>query len=134
MGPHDRKKAADVFNATDFAFAEKTTFEKAFPSIDDIKVEVTETGDGVKEWNSCRTYGKFSVGEYINCSNKFCYNGGFCLGDIIRYMIEGNLTEYETSKYCQGYEGSPKGRKRYRSCLNHFDIKINIKYKKMQEE
>jgi len=36
----------------------------------------------------------------------------------------------ETLKLCQGYEGSPKGKKYYKKCLNQFKIKVSIKYKK----
>lgn len=134
MGRDDRKKASDVFQKTNYAFAEKTTFEKAFPSIDDINIEVSEDGDGVSEWRSNRYYNKISAGEFINCSNSLCYNGGFRLGDIIRHMVRNKLTEYETTKSCQGYEGSPKGRKRYGKCYNSFDVKIKIKYKEEQEQ
>lgn len=129
MGQNDRKKAQDVFKDTNYAFAEKSSFEKAFPTISDIKVKVIESGEGVEEWNRERYFSKANAGEYINCSNRLCYNGGFRLGEIIRYMESLNLTEYETSRHCQGYEGSPKGRKKYDNCYNRFDIKVEIKYK-----
>ncbi len=44
-------------------------------------------------------------------------------------MIRNKQAELETYKMCQGYEGSPKGRRRYRSYVNSFDIKVTIKYK-----
>jgi hypothetical protein len=48
-------------------------------------------------------------------------------------MVEGNMTEYETSEFCQGYEGSPKGRIKHGRCYNHFDIEVTIKYKEHHE-
>lgn len=134
MGDNERKKASDVFQETNYLFAEKTTFEKAFPMIEDIEVEVTEDGAGVREWNRKRYYNKLTAGEYINCSNSLCYNGGFSLGEIIRYMVGNNMTEYKTTRICQGYEGSPKGRRKYRDCCNFFEVKVKIKYKEKQEE
>jgi len=124
----ERKKAQDVFNETNFVFATKTTFEKAFPEIKNINVEVKETGNGT--YNSSRTshYSKEYIGEYVNCSNPACYNGGFRLGGIIREMVYKKETEREGSAMCQGNEGSPKGRKIYRKCWNDFSYKIQIEY------
>ncbi len=34
----------------------------------------------------------------------------------------------------QGYEGAPKGRKKYRDCCNSFDVKVKIKYKNNRED
>ncbi|EMT38140.1 hypothetical protein TthWC1_2382 [Thermoanaerobacter thermohydrosulfuricus WC1] len=134
MDRDKRQKASDVFQETNYLFAEKTTFEKAFPMIEDIEVKVIEYGEGVNEWNRERYYNKFTAGEYINCSNRLCYNGGFSLGRIIRYMVMNNMKEYQTKEICQGYEGSPKGRRKYRDCLNTFHITVKIKYKEKQEE
>jgi len=123
----ERKKAQDIFNETNFVFATKTTFEKAFPEIKDINVEVKETGTGT--YNSrISHYNKESSSEYINCSNPICYNGGFKLGNIIREMVCKKETERQGSAMCQGSEGSPKGRKIYRKCWNGFSYKIQIEY------
>lgn len=132
MGINDREKASDIFNQTEY-LVPKTTFEKAFPQIEHIRVEVIESGEGINDWNEKRTYSKHDMGEYINCHNKRCYNGGFSIGQIIRQMIYENKTELETTEFCQGYEGSPKGRKKYQDCMNYFEIKVGIKYKDESE-
>lgn len=123
-----RQKASDVFRETKFFLGEKTTFEKAFPEIEDIRVTVQEFKDAFTEGRK-RNYSKADVSEYIDCSNRICYNGGFSLGQLIRNMVMSHKTELETTEYCQGYEGSPKGRKRYGSCDHRFKVKIEIKYK-----
>ena len=128
MGRRDRMKASDVFRETDYVFSKKVSFEEAFPEIADLKVVVEEDGHGVHEWNRTRHYGK-GVGEYIDCSNSLCYNGGFSLGNILREMVRNRETHKETTEICQGYEGSPKGQRRYRSCLNHFKITVDIVFK-----
>jgi len=124
----DRKKAQDVFNETNFVFATKTTFEKAFPQIKDISVEITESGVGVYHGHGTSHYNKHNLGEYINCSNSLCYNGGFSIGTIIREMVYKKEQEREGTAICQGNEGSPKGRRIYRKCLNLFTYKIYIDY------
>lgn len=126
-----RQKASDVFRESEFVFVSKTdSFDKAFPEIEDVKVEVTESGEGLTQFNRERIYSKRTLrGEYIDCHNPMCYNGGFGIGEIIRDMIRNKQAELVTYKTCQGYEGSPKGRRRYRSCVNSFNIKVIIKYK-----
>lgn len=125
---NQRQKASDVFQESNFVFAGKVSFAEAFPQIEDVTVEVEESGEGVT-WKGKQQYGKESLNEYINCSNPLCYNGGFSVSRILREMIHNKQTEIETSAICQGNEGSPKGRRIYRKCLNHFKIKVSMKYK-----
>jgi hypothetical protein len=128
MRKSNRKKASDVFRDSNFLLSKKVSFEEAFPEIKDISIEVTEKGKGVMPEFNTMIYSN-NIGEFINCSNDVCYNGGFSIGEIIREMIASGQSELDTTKKCQGYEGSPKGRKRYRSCLNYFKIKVSIIYK-----
>lgn len=129
-------KASEVFRNSAPFFSKKVTFSEAFPDIDDIKVEVIETSEPKtdkmlkeeKYQNNKRAYGKL-LGEFIDCSNRFCYNGGFSIGDIIRTMVSQKQISKEGSTICQGYEGSAKGRRRYRSCLHCFYYHVEIKYK-----
>ena len=121
-------KAQDVFNQTNYVFSTKGKFEDVFPMIADITVTVKEDGYGVSPSFNTRTYTK-AVGEYVNCSNPSCYNGGVSVGSIIRDMVRSKSTHAEEHRICQGYEGSPKGRRRYRSCINFFNVTIDIKYK-----
>ena len=122
-----RKKAQDVFNEGTFVFGEKTTFEKAFPDVEECVVEVEETGRGrFKSLNQDAKHHR-NPGRYINCSNPECYNGGFDIGSAIHDMVRARETEREGSELCQGNEGSPKGRRIYKKCQNFFEYKITIK-------
>ena len=129
MGRGDRKKASDVFRDTEFVFSRKASFQEAFPEIADLKVVVEQDGDGVREWNRVRYLGRDSAEEYVDCSNPLCYNGGFRLGETLRAMASAKETHKEETAVCQGYEGSPKGRRRYRSCMNFFKFTVDITYK-----
>lgn len=129
----ERKKAMDVFNETNFVFSKKVGFDEAFPMIEEIDVEVKEEGR-VEQWNAESHYSKkYFPGEYINCHNPVCYNGGFSIGSIIRDMVRSRKTELEELKMCQGNEASPKGRKVYRKCFNMFRIKVKIVYKEEEK-
>lgn len=129
MGQKDRMKASDVFRETEYAFGEKVPFEKAFPEIKDLKVEVEESTSRVAQPFKQSWHGKENLGKYIDCSNEFCYNGGFSIGEILREMVRNKKSDMKTERICQGYEGSPKGRRRYRSCMHFFRIKVHIEYK-----
>jgi hypothetical protein len=132
-----RQKASDLHWEREYALGEKVTFEKAFPTIEDVQVQVEEEGYlyGFRQGKSTpKRYSPPNMGEYIDCSNPLCYKGGFSIGSILREMAKEKKTDLETSRTCQGYEGSPKGRRKYRECINHFDIKVHIKYKKEEKE
>ncbi len=134
MGRRDqRMKASDVLRETNFLFSKTVSFDEAFPEIEDVIIEVTEDGDGVRHSRlgdpRCIYQKPNLPGECVDCSNPLCYNGGVSVGSIVHNMVAKRATKRETSEVCRGYEGSPKGRRKYRSCMNIFKVKITITYK-----
>jgi hypothetical protein len=141
MDRQHRKKASEVYSETAPVFVEKVSFEKAFPQIERVRVEYKEQGRGIDRLlGDDRTRVREhpsehdDFGEYINCSNPICYNGGFNIGEILREMVRGRETRREFTKGCQGYEGSPQGRKRYRHCITFFKGVVTITYTETQPE
>ncbi len=121
-------KASDVFNQTEFVFGKKVSFKEAFPQIKNLNIKAIEQkmmSETLREYN-------FNMnnlpGEYVDCSNKFCYNGGCSIGDILREMVYQKKTHGEYNRCCQGYEGSPKGRVKYQSCLHTWKIIVDLEY------
>jgi hypothetical protein len=43
--------------------------------------------------------------------------------------VASRETYQEGSAICRGYEGSPQGRRRYRTCMNYFTYKMTLEYK-----
>lgn len=128
--PLRRKKASDIFRETEPVFSKKVSLKEAFPEIEDLRVEVEESGSGIGGRTRVHTYTIADLpGPYIDCSNVLCYNGGFSIESILRDMVSKRQAELESGRSCQGYEGSPKGKKKYRDCLNWFKIKVSLKYK-----
>lgn len=127
----ERTKASDIFRETNFVFSKKVPFLEAFPELEEFRIEVSESPDMI--WGKdqrARVYAKENPpGEFVDCTNFVCYSGGVSIGEILRDMIRQRKTEAEVSKGCRGYEGSPKGRRRYRSCMHHFTVKVSLKYK-----
>jgi hypothetical protein len=126
-----RKKASDIFQETDYAFVKKVPFLEAFPEIEDFKIEVSESTDmiwGGRE-RSCTYTRTQPPGEFVDCTNPVCYGGGVSIGEILRFMIDEGKTEEEVSRGCRGHEGSPQGRRKYRTCMHHFHVRVSLKYK-----
>ena len=127
-----RQKASDVFRETESLLSGKTSsFREAFPDVEDIKVDITENGIFGSMHGDPRTptYTKRTFpGEYVDCSATLCYGGGVNLGQLVRDMLPTRQRELEIRCVCQGYEGSPKGRRKYRPCINSFKVTIGISY------
>ena len=123
------KKASDVFRETIFVYKNKMSFKEEFPQISSIDMSVSESGRGVKDWEAIKKYNISNLPEeYIDCSNRLCYNGGFSIKEIIRKMVSEHLINYKSTELCQGYEGSPNGQIRYRDCINGFHVNVKITY------
>ena len=126
MSGDRRQKASDVFRGANLLLGRKVTFAEAFPEVANMTVQVTETIAG--SGGTPQRFGIGSVGEYVDCTNPLCYNGGFRIGGVIRDMVSKRETSREGSDLCQGYEGSPKGRKNYGPCDRYFKWVISLQY------
>ena len=127
-----RMKATDVFEMGKLVFAHKGTFEEAFPGIHEFSVRVKQSGAG--QWPSFGdeqglVLSSKDCGEYIDCSNPACNGGGAQIGSLLREMAGKHQEHLEIRKKCIGYEGSVKNRNMRRSCMNFFQITIDIQYK-----
>jgi hypothetical protein len=125
-----RQKASEVFANTNWAFRAPGTFEQAFPNISDCRIEVTFDGRNPLGGPDVRIYNRDNAREFIDCTNPLCYNGGFSLGDLLRRAESEGKTDVEDGyMFCQGYEGSPKGRRNYGPCGASVKVKGTIAYR-----
>lgn len=132
MSRGDRQKASDVFRESHLLFVDKKPFAEVFPEIVEIEITVVRAGKGsLGRWEEqTLRYDRTTVpGEYINCANPLYYNGGFSLGDVLRGMYKRRETSGEGQEFCQGYEGSPQGRRRYGSCMTSFKDTVQLVYR-----
>lgn len=110
---------------------EPTTFEKAYPQLEDAVIEYEESGAGISEWSKGKQKASLKqIGGLIRCSNPLCKRGGFEIDiNIIGHMLRNNELIKEGILRCPGDEGSPKGRIRGRYCINHIKYKMTLNYK-----
>lgn len=116
-------------------FATPVPFDEAFPTIDEITVGYKENGYMLHPYQkSSGTFTKDHIAPSLPCHNVSCKRGGFSLERVIRDMVRKKQTTLETTIGCKGDEGSPKGRRRGRDCMNHVELNISIKYKEDQTD
>ena len=127
----DREKLTEVFAKTEPMFAKKVGFSEALPTIAKGRVEIKEYRSlaNDKPLNTVLRTDPRRIGEYYDCSNIVCYQGGVQIGDLLRQMVDEKSKSLREMKSCIGYEGSPKGRHRYRSCAHRFEVSIELEYK-----
>jgi len=108
---------------------EPVSFEEAFPEIEEIKIEGTE-GDIAQKNNISLSKNNWG----ISCSNPLCKDKGYSveLGDFISEIYRNKETSKESIISCKGHENM--GRGQTRRCLNHLNIKIEIKYKSPESD
>lgn len=123
----ERQKANDVFAQQQRLLSPPARFTQAFPTVKSVIVDVEEREIG--EEPRRRRFTEHDLSEYVNCSNRLCYNGGVDVGDVLRRAVEKRETEFTFSRACQGYEGSPKGRRRYRECMHRFVVTARVEYR-----
>ncbi len=133
MAARDRRmKASEVFAATPApVFGVKVPFAEAFPDFEHLRVEVTERIIGKPSRRI--SFDERSPRGYVDCSNSRCYNGGVNIGTRLEAMQRARETSCEFTAVCQGYEGSPKGKRKDGVCLHQFDVKINLVYRESPE-
>jgi hypothetical protein len=128
-------KLSDVEAQTNYLLPRNVaSFEKAYPEVDSIRVELRPSGEGFEPYPGqqelVQIYSKDSMVPIVNCRNPRCYGGGLDLDYIVRWsVVAAKRTEYETVISCSGHEGSPKGRRNYGPCDTMFRLKISVTYK-----
>lgn len=125
-----RDKLTDRINAAEYLFKTKTSsFNEAYPTVISLTFDIVESshtfGSSSKKW----TLTEANFQHAINCSNAGCYSGGVELGIILEDMVHNKQSQYENNIICQGYEGSPKGRRQYGRCNRSFHIKALVVFK-----
>jgi hypothetical protein len=111
----------------------KATFAEAYPHIGSFRIEIDQ-GDAV--WGATAPGYRTSVftqssppPPVIGCSNSRCRQGGLQLQNLIPYSGSQLPYNYEEKFPCNGHEGSPKGRRIGRSCMNRFHVKMHFEAK-----
>jgi len=117
---------------TDRVFDNPSTFEKAFPTLQDAIVECTEFKFLNRQVGS-RRFDLRSQGGLMRCSNPRCYRGGYELDHEVSRLLsnqvkDSQVTEISIQMSCPGDEGTPK-RIVGRTCGYSIEGKVRLSYK-----
>lgn len=104
-------------------------FDKVFPDIEDIVIEVEEHSPDIEQDKRIRVYHKSNIRDFIGCQNPRCQGGGFFVFDIVHEMRGDRKTKLSTWKACIGNESAEGTSNTVQYCINSFNIKVRIKYK-----
>jgi len=130
MSIRKREKWSEILGQPVDPLGPRTTWRDVWPQIEKMRLEVRQG----KGWMSDRaepqiitetsTYQKF-----VDCRNTFCVRGGVNTSEAIGDAVTEGQTSIDVSKSCCGYEGSPKGTRRYGPCLFRFHVQGTIRYR-----
>jgi hypothetical protein len=110
----------DIFKSD--SDGETTTFNRAFPTIAAIGVDIDETGEG-NHGLGRRSLTRRSMREYINCSSPHCSGKGLDLGLLLREMIATHQRECKVERVCAGHDEAGN------SCKNVFHVALHVTYR-----
>ena len=119
-------------------FASEASFGDAFPQIEGGIIEFVEIGEGTDfiigaPWPKQPTYsGRLQLveaGGLMSCSNPYCNRGGYEIDSDIAEMVRDKCDVKEFSRLCPGDEGSEKGRRPGKKCLNSLRFRIKLRYR-----
>jgi hypothetical protein len=98
---------------------------RAFPSIDELELIVVQdkwghyTRDGQPRESR---YTKDDIPRHLSCVNPRCQQGGLDLQKFVMVWSDGHH-----NVWCNGHEGTPKGRRKGDPCENRFDVTLTVK-------
>jgi hypothetical protein len=120
----------ELMDRSNRVFGSLTKFDEAFPDLEDAIVEWEETGAGLDEWSrGPHTVSLRHRGGLLRCSNPLCRRGGFEVDLEVSLLRMKHETEKAGELWRPGDEGSPKGRRMGRRCLNRIKYKLTLKYR-----
>jgi len=96
--------------------------------VDRLRVSIREKGEDANPFE-LRIAHRDAVREHVDCSNPSCYNGGICLGNLLREMVHGRQEEFIGTSFCTGQEGNPEEPGPHPSCATRFEIEATLRYR-----
>jgi hypothetical protein len=126
-----REKWSDILRQPVDPLRPRTTWRDVKPQIDRMRLEVRQ-GEGIcAEGAEPEVITETSAyRRYVDCRNPMCVRGGVGIAEVIGQAVAEGRTTISESPMCCGYEGSPKGARRYKGCLFRFIVRGTVSYKK----
>ena len=102
---------------------------EAYPSIEDIVIEVVESCGGTYGGRTRSLYSRAVLSPHLPCCTRLaCRGGGLHLRPLIDRMVAEHRTTAATAAFCGGQERSGP-RRAYERCTNTLLIRATIRYR-----
>lgn len=101
-------------------FGNNTYIKDEYPQIREASIEVEN-----QRTKGTRKFGKNDSDLLFCCWNHNCSNPGIYVPRYLQEMLDKHETHREFYHFCDGYESSPKGRKKT-PCTESFKITIDL--------
>lgn len=105
-----------------------SSFSAAYPEVKSLKLSGTQNGEVGNENQRHIYYSESNLPKIIPCSNPHCRQGGFDLLATLITLNHSKESSYEGKVYCNGHEGTAKGRVKGDSCFNTLSFKIEATF------
>lgn len=117
--------AQDLFEKSTPALGQKTTFQKAYPQVVHLDLEVTATPMGFGSVQRYHYSLQHPPGSFCPCPNPNCSGGGFEVGWLLHDLISKKQESGESKGPCVGRERMGRGS---RTCYYMFKAKATLQY------
>jgi hypothetical protein len=117
--------AQDLYEKSNPALEQKTTFQKAYPEVEHLALEVTADPMGFGQSHKYHYSLQHPPENFSPCPNPNCSGGGFELGRLLHNLISCKKEFGEDSGPCVGRERLARGS---RTCYYMFEAKAHLKY------
>lgn len=111
-----------------FLQGKPSSFLEAFPKVKTLSFEGAQRGDASGEGQREERFSETNLPRVIACSNPRCQQGGYDLSAYIITLARDRKPQMEGQIYCNGYEGTPKGRRKGDACFNGLTFSITASF------
>lgn len=107
-----------------------SSFREAYPDVKSVRFDGQERGDLASGFAERAVhYTESDLPGNIPCGNPRCVQGGYDLNATMMTLTENQDSSYEIDWFCNGHEGTPKGRRIGDPCMNSIVAKLTISYR-----
>lgn len=117
--------AQDLLEKSNPALGQLTTFQKAYPQVAHLDLQVKASPVGFGEERVYHYSLQHPPGNYCACPNPHCSGGGFEIGRLLHDLISAKQESGEAKGPCVGRERMGKGS---RTCYYRFKATASLRY------
>jgi hypothetical protein len=105
-----------------------SSLRQAYPEVKTLFFEGEQSGELAREHQRHLRYSESTLPAKIPCGNPRCRQGGFDLNTTLMSVAHDKKPGSEGKLYCNGHEGTPKGRRIGDPCFNTVSFILSITY------